>query len=105
MPGPLTPRQQAFRHIFDRLPNPPRISVETTSLQIHRDLLITTDRLTLMSTLEAELNDHARFVVLPFQSPTLRRADGLAKRRDWHPTDIHRYFLKVLRAQAHRLYA
>lgn len=105
MPGPMTPRQQAFRHIFDRLPDPPKISVETTSLQIHRDLMMTTDRLTLMSTLEARLNDRAQFVVLPFNSPTLRRADGLARRRDWHPTDIHRYFLKVLREHARQLCA
>lgn len=100
MPGPMTPRQQAFRRIFARLPAPPKISVETTSLPIYRDLLSATDRLTLMSTLEAQVNDRSRLAVLPFQSPILRRADGLAQRRDWHPTDIHRHFLKVLQAQA-----
>jgi hypothetical protein len=42
MPGPLTPRQQAFRRLFADLPALPKISVETTSLQIHRDLLATT---------------------------------------------------------------
>lgn len=104
MPGPMTPRQQAFRHIFARLPELPKIAVETTSLQIYRDLLSATDQLTLMSTLEADLNDRKRLAVLPFQSPTLRRADGLARRRDWHPTDIHRYFLKILRAQARKLH-
>jgi DNA-binding transcriptional LysR family regulator len=103
MPGPMTPRQQAFRRIFARLREPPKISVETTSLQIYRDLLSATDQLTLMSTLEAELNDHKRLAVLPFQSSTLRRADGLARRRDWYPTDIHRHFLKVLRANARAL--
>jgi DNA-binding transcriptional LysR family regulator len=104
MPGPMTPRQQAFRHIFAGLPSPPKISVETTSLQIHRDLLATTDRLTLMSTLEAQLND-CKLAVLPFRSPGLRRTDGLATRTDWQPTPIHRHFLEVLRTHARRLTA
>jgi LysR family transcriptional regulator of gallate degradation len=102
MPGPMTPRQQAFRRIFARLPVLPKISVETTSLQIYRDLLATTDRLTLMSTLEAQLNERAKLAVLPFRSPELRRSDGLATRADWQPTHIHRHFLRVLRAHAGR---
>jgi LysR family transcriptional regulator of gallate degradation len=103
MPGPMTPRQHAFQRIFARLPALPKISVETTSLQIYRDLLATTDRLTLMSTLEAQLNERAKLAVLPFRSPELRRSDGLATRADWQPTHIHRQFLKVLRARARRL--
>jgi LysR family transcriptional regulator, regulator for genes of the gallate degradation pathway len=102
MPGPMTPRQQAFQRIFARLPALPKISVETTSLQIYRDLLATTDRLTLMSTLEAQLNERPKLAVLPFRSPELRRSDGLATRVDWQPTHIHLHFLKVLRAQARR---
>jgi len=103
MPGPMTPRYQAFRRIFARLPALPKIGVETTSLQIYRDLLATTDRLTLMSTLEAQLNERAKLAVLPFRSPELRRVDGLATRVDWVPTHVHRHFLKVLRAHAQRL--
>jgi DNA-binding transcriptional LysR family regulator len=103
MPGPETPRQQALRRIFASLPAPPKISVETTSLQIHRDLLAATDRLTLMSTLEARLNDPHQFAVLPFRSPGLRRTDGLATRIDWQPTAIHRKFLELLRTHARRL--
>lgn len=103
MPGPMTPRQQALRRIFAGLPAQPKISVETTSMQIHRDLLATTERLTLMSTLEAQLNDPAELAVLPFRSPGLHRTDGLATRSDWHPTPIHRHFLKVLRTHARRL--
>ena len=105
MPGPMTPRHQAFRHMFTRLAALPKIDVETTSLQIHRDLVATTDRLTLMSTLEAQLNDRERFTVLPLRSSGLRRSDGLATRADWQPTPIHRFFLKALRAHARRLSA
>ena len=103
MPGAMTPRYQAFRRIFSRLPAPPRISVETTSLQIHRDLLAMTDRLTLMSTLEAQASGRAKLAVLPFRSGALRRSDGMATRADWQPTDVHRHFLEVLRAHARRL--
>jgi hypothetical protein len=55
-----------------------------------------------MSTLEAQLNELAKLAVLPFRSPEMRRSDGLARRADWRPTPIHRYFLKVLRAHARR---
>jgi LysR family transcriptional regulator of gallate degradation len=103
MPGPMTPRHQAFRHIFAALPVLPKISVQTTSLQIHRDLLAMSDRLTLMSTLEAKLNDPDELAVLPFRSSGLHRTDGLATRIDWQPTGIHRHFLKVLRKHARRL--
>lgn len=105
MPGPMTPRQLAFRRIFARLPAPPKISIETTYLQICRDLLASTDRLTLMSTLEAQLNERNKLAILPFQSPELRRADGLATRADWQPTPIHLHFLKILRNQTRRLIA
>jgi LysR family transcriptional regulator, regulator for genes of the gallate degradation pathway len=105
MPGPMTPRQQAFRRTFVSLPALPKISVETTSMQIYRDLLATTDQLTLMSTLEARLNDQAKLAVLPFRPYGLRRSDGLATRVSWQPTPIHLHFLKVLREHARRVAA
>jgi hypothetical protein len=100
MPGPMTPRHQAFRRMFASLPALPRISVETTSLQIYRDLLSTTDRLTLMSALEAQLNEPSKLAVLPFRSAQLRRCDGIATRAGWRPTAVHRHFLEALRAHA-----
>jgi LysR family transcriptional regulator, regulator for genes of the gallate degradation pathway len=100
MPGAMTPRHQAFRRMFASLPGLPKISVETTSLQIYRDLLATTDQLTLMSALEAQLNEPNQLAVLPFRSPELRRCDGIATRADWQPTRIHRHFLEALRARA-----
>jgi DNA-binding transcriptional LysR family regulator len=100
MPGPQTPRRQAFRRMFARLPALPRISVETTSLQIYRDLLAGSDQLTLMSALEAKLNERNNIATLPFQSTQLQRGEGIASRADWQPTDIHRHFLEALRACA-----
>jgi LysR family transcriptional regulator of gallate degradation len=101
MPGPSTPRQQALERMFASAKQQPRVSIEATSMEIYRAVLACTDRLTLMSQTEAQLNDDAALAVLPFQSPHLRRVDGVATRIDWQPTSIHRQFLDFLRAQVH----
>lgn len=105
MPGPGTPRQQAFERMFSALPTRPRVNIETTSMQIYRTILASTNRLTLMSRAESQLNDDRALAVLPFQSPHLSRVDGVATRLDWQPTRIHRQFLDLLRAQAGALTA
>src|SRR5262249_4592029 len=51
MPEPGAPRRQAFERMFADLPNLPNVAVETTSLSIYRSILVTSDRLTLMSRL------------------------------------------------------
>jgi len=38
--------------------------------------------------------------IIPFHSPALARADGVATRADWQPTRLHREFLDLLRGQA-----
>jgi DNA-binding transcriptional LysR family regulator len=103
LPGPSTPRQQAFERMFSAMPARPRVSIETTSMQIYRAVLASTDRLTLMSHAESELNDDSTLTVLPFQSQYLSRMDGVATRLDWQPTRIHRQFLDLLRTQARTL--
>jgi LysR family transcriptional regulator, regulator for genes of the gallate degradation pathway len=103
MPGPTTPRQQAFERMFRSLATPPRVSIETTSLQIYRTILATTDRLTLMSRLEAPSDDKSALAVLPFHSRHLSRFDGVASRIDWQPTNVHLQFLAFLRTQARGL--
>jgi hypothetical protein len=100
MPGPLTPRQQALHHILQSVCAEPKISLETTSLQIYRTILTATDQLTLMSRFEAKLNDIRSLAQLPFRSPHLRRFDGIATRIGWQPTSIHLEFLELLRAEA-----
>ena len=100
MPGPMAPRQQALHRILAGLSQAPKISVETTSLQIYRTILAATDQMTLMSRFEAQLNDAAALMVLPFRSPHLRRFDGVATRVGWQPTSIHLQFLELLRAEA-----
>ncbi len=101
-PGPTTPRQQALERIFGAVRRAPRITIETTSMQIHRNILASTDRLALMSLMEARSNDAAAFAILPFRSHHLTRADGVARRTDWRPTSIHVQFLELLRSHAQR---
>jgi len=103
MPGPMTPRQHALRRMLGSVSGGPKVSIETTSLQIYRTILAATDQLTLMSRLEAQLNDTESLAVLPYRSPHLRRFDGIATRIDWRPTSIHLQFVDLLRAQASRL--
>ena len=100
MPGPLTPRQQALHHLLDDVGKQPKISIETTSLQIYRTMLAATDQLTLMSSFEARLNDAGLLTQLPLRSRHLRRVDGIATRIGWKPTRIHLKFIEWLRAEA-----
>jgi LysR family transcriptional regulator of gallate degradation len=100
MPGPLTPRQQALHRMLEGVCAEPKISLETTSLQIYRTILRATDQLTLMSRFEAKLNDTGSLARLPYRSPKLRRFDGIATRIGWQPTRIHREFIELLRAEA-----
>jgi len=104
-PGPTAPRQQALERIFSAMRRAPRITIETTSMQIHRNILASTDRLALMSLMEARSNDSAAFAILPFRSHHLTRADGVARRTDWRPTRIHLQFMELLRCHARRVAA
>jgi LysR family transcriptional regulator, regulator for genes of the gallate degradation pathway len=101
-PGPSAPRQQALERMFGALKHAPRITIETTSMQIHRNILASTDRLALMSLMEAHSNDSAVFAILPFRSRHLIRTDGVARRTDWRPTSIHLQFMDLLRRHARR---
>jgi DNA-binding transcriptional LysR family regulator len=102
MPEAGAPRRQAFERLFAGMPPPP-IAIETTSLAIYRSVLAASDRLTLMSRLAAQSAESAALAVLPFRSPHLRRADGVASRVDWQPTDVHLRFMELLRAEAQRV--
>jgi DNA-binding transcriptional LysR family regulator len=103
MPGPMTPRQQALHRLLGSQRDAPKIAIETTSLQIYRTILTTTDRLTLMSSFEARLADNEALTVLPFRSPHLHRCDGIATRMNWEPTRTHLEFLDLLRAEAEQV--
>jgi DNA-binding transcriptional LysR family regulator len=97
MPGMGTPRRQAFERLFEG--HPPNVSIETTSIDIYKSVLATSDRITLMSEMKAKLDQNSELEVLPFRSPDLIRTDGIATRAGWKPTEIHTRFIGLLRDQ------
>src|SRR4051812_18906389 len=103
MPGSTTPRQQALERLFSSTRCTLRVTIETTSLQLYRNIIGSTDRLALMSLFEARLNDPTDLTILPFRSSHLKRSDGIATRADWRPTKIHLRFMEMLRQHAQRI--
>jgi LysR family transcriptional regulator, regulator for genes of the gallate degradation pathway len=98
LPARGTPRREAFERMFAGVAHPPRVAIETTSLEIYRSILATTDMIALLPTVKARLGE--ALTVLPFASPALARNDGVASRAEWQPTHLHQRFLQLLRKQA-----
>jgi LysR family transcriptional regulator of gallate degradation len=93
-------RRRAFEQIFKERKLKPKVSIETTSMEIYRALLGSGDRLSLFSHREVNADRTAGFEALPYRSPSLKRDDGIALRRDWRPTRIHLEFVERLAAFA-----
>ncbi|MFL4971772.1 MAG: LysR family transcriptional regulator [Xanthobacteraceae bacterium] len=100
LPARGAPRREAFERLFAGAPRSPIVSVETTASAIYQSVLATTDRIALLSTLEAQFVDPEALTTVPFQSPELTRVDGVATRADWQPTRLHQQFLNLLRGEA-----
>ena len=95
LPARGTPRREAFERIFAGSAHSPTVSIETTSLELYKSILASTNMIALLSTVEAELGE--ALTILPFDSPALARNDGVASRADWQPTRLHQQFLELLR--------
>jgi LysR family transcriptional regulator of gallate degradation len=100
LPARGAPRREAFERLFAGSARAPIVSIETTSSAIYKSVLTTTDRIALLSTLEAQFMEPKALTIIPFQSPVLARADGVATRADWQPPRLHQQFLDRLRTQA-----
>jgi LysR family transcriptional regulator, regulator for genes of the gallate degradation pathway len=100
LPARGAPRREAFERLFVGSGGSPTVGIETTSSAIYKSVLATTDRIALLSTLEAQFAEPEDLKILPFHSPVLARADGVATRAGWQPTRLHREFLDVLRTYA-----
>ena len=96
-PSEGAPRRQAFEKIFAGVCAPPKVSIETTSMEIYKSVLEASDRLALLPQRDVRMGKTAELAVLPFRSPALSRFDGVATRTDWKPTSIHLQFLQKLR--------
>ena len=100
LPARGAPRREAFERLFAGSARAPIVSIETTSSAIYKSVLTTTDRIALLSTLEAQFMEPKALTIVPFQSPVLARADGVATRAGWQPPRLHQQFLDLLRTQA-----
>jgi LysR family transcriptional regulator, regulator for genes of the gallate degradation pathway len=100
LPARGAPRREAFECLFAGSGHLPSVSIETTSSAIYKSVLATTDRIALLSTLDAKFTEPEILTIVPFHSPALARADGVATRAEWQPTRLHREFLDLLRGQA-----
>jgi len=100
VPGPSTPRFQAFLRLFEGNHVPP-VHLTTTSRSITRALIATSNRLTLLTRHEAELEQRmGGVVVLPIDCKLPAPAYGVATRKNWAPTSIQKQFLEILRRLA-----
>jgi LysR family transcriptional regulator, regulator for genes of the gallate degradation pathway len=99
LPARGAPRREAFERLFAGSAHCPTVRIETTSLEIYKFVLATSNMIALLSTVvEAQLGE--ALTILPFDSPVLARNDGVASRADWQPTLLHQQFLELLRKEA-----
>jgi LysR family transcriptional regulator of gallate degradation len=70
------------------------------SLTTQRAILLTSDRLTLLTTRELEAEPDEGLVALPHDVSTVRCPDGITMRANWSPTKAQSEFLNLLRSHA-----
>jgi DNA-binding transcriptional LysR family regulator len=75
---------------------PPRVRVEIGSGIAIRQILISTDALTLLSPDQVKLELEAGWLAVVAQT-RLTRTIGLTRRAEWRPTSTQRRFLETLR--------
>lgn len=105
VPPEGTPTRTAFKEIFEQancsLPN--RI-VESSSQILIRELLLGSDRLTLISKHQMEREiDLGLLKILSYPLEHTRRPIGLCVRKNWLPTITQSHFLSVLRETCDQL--
>jgi DNA-binding transcriptional LysR family regulator len=102
VPGPSTPRYLAFARLFSSARKKPTARVVTTSRGLIRSLLTTSDRLTLLTRHEAELEEKLGVLkIVPTKVRLPRRTYGVATRINWRPTELQETFLKMLTRRGH----
>ena len=92
-----TPRRQNLERMFKGYGVTPKIAIETSSLNVQRSLLLSSDRVTLLTRQEMEdQTSRGSLTALSFTPAIERGHDGIAMRRDWQPTSVQRKFLDLL---------
>ena len=96
LPGEGNPRRRVIEQLFASSAIRPRVAIETSSIPAHKAILVSSERITLLT--ESELKDSPdQLTSLPLESLAPRRPEGYAIRKDWKPTLIQRRFLEMLR--------
>jgi len=96
-----SPLRRQFVRLFQDTPSPPVAAIECNSLETARAILVSSDRLMLLSAqqVHAELIS-GQLIAIPHPLGRVMRAIGLTLRRDWHPTTTQRELIDALRQQA-----
>lgn len=103
LPREGTPRRIAMEALFEQFAAPPETPIETSSMGLTRDLLISGDRITLLSRDQLLFEDRLNLLeVLDFPLPTSSRVIGSITRTDWLPTGLQKTFLSTLAELAKR---
>ncbi|MDX1780963.1 MAG: LysR family transcriptional regulator [Thalassovita sp.] len=105
LPRKGTPTRDQATAFFraNGLPEPTRV-IETSSMVLVRGLLEGTDRLTMMSVVQAgDEIKHGMMRRLPMEIGDTPRSIGITQRADWQPTRMQAHCLHVLRQVAAKL--
>lgn len=95
--APGASRRECFENLFrDR--TRPATPVATSALPIIKHLLLTSNRLTLMTSYEME-NEGEGLVALPYGPVSPVPAFGITTRANWLPTPAHLAFMQLIREQ------
>jgi DNA-binding transcriptional LysR family regulator len=96
LPRPDTPRRKALETLLAEI-KAPRINIQTSSMVTTRDLLMSSDRITLLSKDQILFEEQLGILwSLPVQLPNAQRVIGYTTRADWLPTELQRAFITGL---------
>ena len=96
------PRRRYFEELFKNAKcRMPSVMIETVSLNTQRAILLTSDRLSLLTVSEIEAENEGKgLVALPYSLPRILRPHGVTTRANWEPTKTHLEFLDLLRTHS-----
>lgn len=99
LPPRATPTRDRFERLFSRQPQAGKVGlIESSSQVLIRGLLLDSDRLTLISTHQVQLEvELGLLIALNFEVKDSKRWIGVTTRRNWQPTAPQRDFLETLR--------
>jgi DNA-binding transcriptional LysR family regulator len=107
VPRAGSPLRRRFEELFERAPlAPPGAVIECNSMVAARELLLGSDRVTLLSARQMSREIAAGLLTaLPHPHGVVTRPIGLTVRRSWYPTAAQQALIETLRRQASAAHA